>query len=293
MRTVRTGPVDRTDRPTGGARRAGRVGRNRGAGLDRRDLLRGGHRRRTDLGHEPQRHCVVGSGRPGDAVPGDPGRRSRRVGRGLLRADSADEHAGRAQCRGPDPGRGRRAGCPAHWHRVGARRAIRHGGGCVPDPRAVGVCRPRPRWVGTRHRCGALRLRRRRPVAALAARAAATPPLGQGGGCDPGHRVDRGDDGRPARPGDRRCGRRVVGAARPVVRPRHLVALPAVRHRESGRPGPVRAGPVRGASRPTRSRPRRSATSRRPKPGAVDAAGSGGSPPGQPPSWPFCSSGSP
>ena len=67
----------------------------------------------------------------------------------------------------------RRLDRAAHAHHERARRAIRHGSGCLPPARPQRVCRSGHGLVGARHRPAALRLRRRRLAAAVDAAHAA------------------------------------------------------------------------------------------------------------------------
>ena len=152
-------------------------------------------------GARPLRRPALGAGRPGD-----PGPATLVGGVAALVADSFARPApvtalvgahGRRAC----PRRGRRLGRAAHRNGVGARRALRHGGRRVSDPRPQRVRRAASigAWVlaigAARYVFVAARL-----AAAVAARAAAAAVLAQGRRGDPWRvLLTVGGGGRPAR----------------------------------------------------------------------------------------------
>ncbi len=131
------------------------------------------------------------TGGPGHRDPCGPRRRRRGAHRGRPRRRAAGRAHRRDQHRGAGPGRGRRVRRAPYRHRDRVRRAVRHGGRRLPDRGAERPRRAVPRLVGARDRRDALRLRRRRPGAAVAAAPGAPALLGQGRRRDPGHRADR------------------------------------------------------------------------------------------------------
>ena len=124
------------------------------------------------------------------------------------------------------PRLGRRPGRASYAHGVRLRRALRHGGRRLPDPRAQRVRRPlragrgcsRSGWPAT---CCS------RPSRLLPWLRRPSPPRywGKVVAATPGHRADRRRRRRAAGPGHRAPARRRARAARRVVRPAGLVAV--------------------------------------------------------------------
>ena len=132
----------------------------------------------------------LGESRHGDEI--DVGRHHHRTGRRVLRrADpgAAPDRPGRSGAR---PGRRGRVGRASYRYHDGARRSFRHGGGCVPPPRAQRVRGTDPRALGAGDRSDALRVRRRRVDASVASPAAPASLLAQGRDGRAGDRLDAG-----------------------------------------------------------------------------------------------------
>jgi hypothetical protein len=181
--------------------------------------LRPGHQRGAAAWSCRFRRAQTGPCRLGDAHPGHPRRGGRGADRAVVQPAGACHHHGCPCSRRARPRRCGRLGGSPNRRGLAVRRALRHGGRRLPDPRAEPLRRSVGGLVGAGHRGGALPAVGGGAGRAVAAPTCAPALLAQGRRCGPGHRPDRRRRRSPAhgchrhRPCDR------ARPARGVVRP--------------------------------------------------------------------------